>query len=571
MSQTAVSTTGQDAPAAMTHRQVLEALSGLLMGMFVAILAGTVVSTSLPRIISDLKGDQSAYTWVVTATLLATTVSTPIWGKFSDLFNRKLLVQLSLVLFVVGSALAGFSQDTGTLIVFRVVQGLGAGGLTALVQVILTDIISPRERGRYMGLMGAVMAVATAGGPLLGGFITDGIGWRWNFYVAIPFAIIAIFLIQRTLRLPKRPKTRVSIDFAGLALIAGGVSGLLIWVTLVVFGDGPVASGHFAFVSPTSFILLGGAIVLLVAAVIVELNVKEPILPIRMFADRTFTLVVVGSLSVGVALFGTSVFLAQYMQLSRGKTPTEAGLYTLPQVFGLLVASTIVGAVISRTGKWKRWMIVGASALTVGLGLMSTLSYETPFPLLFLYMAIMGAGLGMVMQNLVLVVQNSVDVRNIGSASSAVAFFRSLGGTAGVSVLGAVLGHRVADFIGNGIAEMTPADQAAAVQELGTNGTLPEISKLTGPVRSLVENAYGQGVAEIFLIATPLALITLLCIIFLPNQQLGTKTGIQQMAEKAAEAAVDVSTAEIGAVPDVDNADEESSDVRGRRSAPARD
>lgn len=517
----------------MTHRQVLEALSGLLMGMFVAILAGTVVSTSLPRIISDLKGDQAAFTWVVTATLLATTVSTPIWGKFSDLFSRKLLVQLSLVIFVLGSALAGFSQDTGTLIVFRVLQGLGAGGLTSLVQVILSDIISPRERGRYMGFLGAVMAVGTAGGPLLGGLITDSIGWRWNFYVAIPFAIAAIILIQRTLHLPVK-RRKVSIDYLGLGLIASGVSLLLIWVTL--------AGNQFEWGSVTSILMILGAVLLLLAAVFVELKVKEPILPIRLFLNRTFTLVVVASLSVGVALFGTSVFLSQYMQLSRGKTPTEAGLLTLPLVIGLLISSTIFGAVISRTGKWKRWMVLGASLLTVGLALMSTISYTTPFGWLFLFMAIMGLGLGMVMQNLVLVVQNSVDVRQIGAASSSVAFFRSLGGTIGVSVLGAALGSRVTSIVTDGLKTMgVPASQTGG---LGS-GTIPNLAELPAPLRTLVENAYGQGVGEIFLIAAPLALISLIAIIFLPNAELGRKTGIEQLAETV----VDVTSEEIGATP----------------------
>jgi EmrB/QacA subfamily drug resistance transporter len=533
----------------MSRRQVLEALSGLLMGMFVSILAGTVVSTSLPRIISDLDGDQSAYTWVVTATLLATTVSTPIWGKFADLFNRKLLVQLSLGLFVLGSILAGFSQNTDFLIACRVVQGLGAGGLTALVQVILSDIISPRDRGKYMGLMGAVMAVGTAGGPLLGGLITDSIGWRWNFYVAVPFAVVAIILIQRTLHLPKHQLVKVKIDYLGLALVSAGVSLLLIWVSLVDFDGANITSGHFAFSSATSWIMLIASVVLLIVAVIVEFVVDEPILPVRMFANRTFTLVVVGSLSVGVALFGTSVFLAQYMQLSRGKTPTEAGLYTLPQVFGLLIASTVIGAVISRTGKWKRWMILGSVMLTAGLGLMSTLSYETPFIWLFLYMAIMGAGLGMVMQNLVLVVQNSVDVRQIGTASAAVAFFRSLGGTIGVSVLGAILGTRVGDFITDGIANATPEQQADAVRQLGTSGTIPDVTKLTGFAKTIIEDAYGHGVAEIFLIATPLAVITLLCVIFLPKAELGTRSGIQQMAEQMADSVVEVSADTIGATP----------------------
>jgi EmrB/QacA subfamily drug resistance transporter len=509
---------------AMTHRQVLESLSGLLMGLFVAVLASTVVATSLPRIISDLKGDQTAYTWVVVSTLLATTVSTPIWGKFADLFNRKMLVQVSLVIFVVGSALAGLSENTETLIVFRVIQGLGAGGLLSLVQVIISDIISPRERGRYVGLLGAVIAVGTAGGPLLGGVITDSIGWRWNFYVAVPFAVVGLILIQRTLRLPSRPARVVSIDYAGALLIAAGVSLLLIWVSL--------AGNQFGWNSLISWGMAVGSVLLLVAAVIVEINVKEPILPITLFKDRTFTLVVVASLTVGVALFSSSVFLSQYWQLSRGANPTQSGLLSLPQVIGSLVASTLIGVVISRTGKWKRWMVLGASLLTAGLALMSTIRLDTEIVYVSVYLALMGLGLGMVMQNLVLVVQNSVDVRQLGAASSAVAFFRSLGGTLGVSVLGAVLASRVSTIVGEGIGSIdVPASELKAL----ATGTIPNVSELSKPVRDLVEGAYGQGIGEIFLIAAPLAFITLLAIVFLPKAELGTKTGIEQLAETEAE------------------------------------
>jgi len=519
----------------MSHRQVLESISGLLVGLFVAVLASTVVSTSLPRIIGDLKGDQTAYTWVVTSTLLATTVSTPIWGKLADLFNRKLLVQLSLIIFVLGSALAGLSQDTPTLIVFRVLQGLGAGGLISLVQVLFSDIVSPRERGRYTGILGAVIAVGTAGGPLLGGVITDSIGWRWNFYVAVPFAIVALILIQRTLHLPARPHKKVSIDYFGAVLIAAGVSLLLIWVSL--------AGNQFEWNSGTSWAMAIGSVLLLLAAFIVELKVKEPIIPMTLFKNRSFTLVVVGSLTVGVALFGSAVFLSQYWQLSRGASPTQAGLLSLPQVIGSLVASTFIGALISRTGKWKRYMIIGASLLTVGLGAMSIIRYDTEIWHIGVFMAVMGLGLGMVMQNLVLVVQNSVDVRQIGAATSAVAFFRSLGGTLGVSVLGAVLASKVASVITAGIADAKPSKAELATL---ASGTIPQVNELSAGVRKLVETAYGQGVGEIFLIATPLALITLLCIIFLPNAELGTKTGIEQLAEARNEGLVEFGIAEVG-------------------------
>ncbi|MET1053376.1 MAG: MDR family MFS transporter [Mycetocola sp.] len=542
---------GAEAPA-MSHRQVLEALSGLLLGMFVSILAGTVVSTSLPRIISDLNGDQAAFTWVVTSTLLATTVSTPIWGKFADLFNRKLLIQLSLVLFVVGSALAGFSQDTATLITFRVFQGLGAGGLTALSQIIMADIISPRERGRYMGLFGAVMAVGTIGGPLIGGVITDGFGWRWNFFVALPFAIAAIFLLQKTLHLPKREKqARVRIDYLGAALIAGGVSLLLIWVTM--------AGNQFEWASWNTAWMVGLSVILLVAAVIVELKVADPIIPMSLFKNRTFTLSVIASIAVGVAMFGTSVFLGQYMQLARGATPTESGLLTLPMIGGLLVTSTVVGNLISRFGVWKPYMIAGSISLAAGMFLMGTIQYDTNYVLVSVYMFILGAGVGMVMQNLVLIVQNAVEIKQLGVASSGIAFFRSLGGTIGVSVMGAVLASQVTGLLSDK-ADALQAEivklgaPGAAIAESLQSGTIPRVTELPVGVRTIIESVYGQSVADIFLVAAPLAIVTLVAILLLPNLSLGTKTAVQRMAEKktatqnAEEILVDVSTASI-AVP----------------------
>jgi EmrB/QacA subfamily drug resistance transporter len=502
----------------MTQRQVLEALSGLLLGMFVSILAGTVVATSLPVIISDLDGDQSAYTWVVTSTLLATTVSTPLWGKFADLFDRKLLIQLSLALFVIGSAAAGFSQDTNTLILFRVFQGLGGGGLAALSQIIMADIISPRDRGKYAGLFGAVMALGTVGGPLLGGLVTDAFGWRWNFFIALPIAIVAILLLQSTLHLPKHPKRTVRIDYLGAILIAGGVSLLLIWVSL--------AGTQFEWVSMPSLLMVVGSILLLVAAVIVELKSPEPIIPLGMFRNRTFTLSVIASISVGVSMFGTSVFLAQYMQLARGASPTESGLLTIPMMAGLLISSTVFGGLISRRGKWKAIMVTGSVLTVAGSALLGTLHYDTNLILVGVYMAVLGAGIGMLMQNLVLVVQNSIEVRNLGVATSAITFFRSLGGTIGVSVLGSVLGTVVAQSIKENVAALKPADQVLAGTYLGS-GTIPHISELPDVLKTVVESAYGSGVGFVFLCGVPLAIVTLLAVVFLPNEPLGTLNAVQ--------------------------------------------
>lgn len=516
--------------AKMSHRQVLEALSGLLVGMFVAILASTVVSTSLPRIISDLKGDQTAYTWVVTSTLLATTVTTPIWGKLADLFNRKLLIQLSLVIFVVGSALAGFSQNTEMLIGFRIIQGIGAGGLTALSQVIMADIISPRERGRYMGLFGGIMAVGTVGGPLIGGVLTDSLGWRWNFYVGVPFAIVAIILLQRTLHLPKRSGRTISIDYLGAIFLASSVSLLLIWVSLA--GQ----NGQFAWNSATSFWMVGGAAALLIATVITELLAKEPIIPLRLFKNRTFTFAVIASISVGVAMFGTSVFLSQYMQLARGASPTQSGLLTLPMIIGLMGSSVIVGQLISRTGRWKAFMVTGSVLLTAGMFLMSTISYDTNYVVLSAYMLVLGAGVGMVMQNLVLVVQNVVSPRELGTATSSVTFFRSLGGTIGVSVMGSVLGSQVIMLVGDRSGDLTAAITklgagGAKVAALLQSGTIPRVSALPTGVRTIIESVYGQSVAHVFLIAAPLAILTIIAVALIPNNRLGTKTALERMVE----------------------------------------
>ncbi len=558
--------TAKAAPAlsesGMTHRQVMQSLTGLLMGMFVSILAGTVVSTSLPVILSDLHGSQTAYTWVVTATLLATTISTPIWGKLADLTNRKLLLQLSLLIFVIASAIAGFSQDTSMLITMRVFQGLGAGGLTALTQIVMADIISPRERGKYMGLFGAVMALGTVGGPLIGGFITDAINWRWNFFVALPFAVIAIILIQKTLRLPVQPKRKVSIDYAGIVLLTAGVSLLLIWVTL--------AGSQFDWLSTPSILMVGGAIVALLAFVFVELKSAEPILPLTMFQNRTFTLSVIASISVGVSMFGTSVFLAQYMQLARGANATQSGLMTIPMMAGLLIISTIAGAMISKRGKWKAIMVTGSILQLVGLFALSTIHYDTNFVLVSVYMFILGAGLGMVMQNLVLIVQNAVTPKEIGVASSGVAFFRSLGGTIGVSVLGALMGTKVADLLSSKSSELQAA--IAALGEKGkdigaalASGNIPAVHSLPDSVRVIIESAYGDAVGHVFLVAAPLSILTILAIVFLPNLELSNQTR-DERAKSDAEAAnsvsliqeaeqvlVDVSEASVAVVPGTEN------------------
>jgi len=503
---------------AMSHREVLEAMSGLLLAMFVAILSSTVVSTALPRIIGDLGGSQSAYTWVVTSTLLALTVTTPIWGKLSDLFDRKLLVQTGLVLYVGGSVLAGLSQTTGFLIACRVVQGIGVGGLTALVQVILSDLVSPRERGRYAGYLGAVFGVGTVAGPLIGGVVTDSLGWRWCFYIGVPFAIAAFVVLQKTLHLPRRRRREAKIDYLGATLIAGGVSALLIWVSL--------AGQQYDWLSWQTAVLVIGGIGLLLAAVLTMRRASEPLIPLRLFANRSVVLAVIASVAVGIAMFGTTVFLSQYMQVARGKSPTESGLLTIPMVTGLFLASTFIGRLVSRTGRYKRLLLIGAALLTVGLGLMGTLDETTSLVELGAFMFVMGAGVGMLMQNLVLVVQNTVRFEDIGAGSSLVAFFRSLGGAIGVSVLGALLAHHASSDITSGLAD-------AGIEAGGTADQVPDVSVLPAPVAHIIEHAYGTGVGEIFLTAAPLGLIALAAVALMREVPLGGKSGIDIARERA--------------------------------------
>ncbi|RYV52084.1 MFS transporter [Pengzhenrongella frigida] len=523
-SSTAPSSTAPSSTV-MTHREVLEALSGLLLGTLVAILATSVISSSLPRIIRDLDGTQSSFTWVVTATLLTTTISTPIWGKLADLVNRKLLIQLALAISVVSSAAAGLSGSVSMLITMRAFQGIGAGGVTALGAVLIADIISPRDRGRYMGLMGSVMGLGMVGGPLLGGVITDGPGWRWNFFVGLPIAIAAIIVLQKTLHLPALVRRAVRIDYAGALLLSAGIAGLLLWVTF--------AGRDFAWASWQTAAMVGGSAGALALAVWVESRAAEPIIPLRLFRNRTLVLSVIASVAVGVALFGTSVFLSQYMQVARDKTPTESGLLTVPMVLGLLISSTISGRIISSTGRYRRFMIAGAVVLTAGLALMGTIGYDTNLALVGTYMFVLGAGVGMLMQNLVLATQNTLEQADMGSGTATVGFFRTLGGAVGVSALGAVLGSRITTLMLSGLAKLG-IDPAA----LGAGtGTIPDVQSLPVPIRTVVEASYGSAIADLFLIAAPLGLVALVAVLFLREVPLGTRSGVEQrrVAEAMAE------------------------------------
>ncbi|MBA4866069.1 MFS transporter [Streptomyces sp. PSKA54] len=505
--------------APMSHRQIMTALSGLLLGMFATILSSTIVSNALPEIVSDLGGGQSAYTWVVTSTLLAMTASTPLWGKLADLTSKKTLIQIALIVFVVGSMIAGVSQNAATLITARAIQGLGAGGMAALAQIIIAAMIPPRERGRYSGYLGAVFAVATVGGPLLGGVITDtdSLGWRWCFYVGVPFAAIALIVLQKTLHLPVA-KRKVKVDWAGAFFITAAVCLLLLWVTF--------ADDKYEWLSWQSYAMVGGAVVLALIFLLVESKASEPIIPLRLFRNRTITLASLASLFVGVAMFSGTVFFAQYFQLARGESPTMSGVMTIPMIAGLFVSSTVSGQIITKTGKWKAWLVAGGALVTAGLGLLGTIRYDTEYWHIAAFMALMGLGVGMMMQNLVLCTQNQVDPRDLGAASSVVTFFRSLGGAIGVSVLGSVMSSRITHYIQDGIADLGPK----AAKAMGSSGgdSIPDLDALPGPIRALMQSAYGHGIADVFLYVAPIAFLAFLVTLFIKEVPLKSSGSLEE-------------------------------------------
>ncbi|WP_146069633.1 MDR family MFS transporter [Arthrobacter sp. B0490] len=502
----------------MNHKQILQALTGLLAGLFTAILSSTIVANALPTIMSDLNGSQTDFAWVITAALLANAATTPIWGKFADLFDKKMLVQVSIVIFVAGSVLAGFAQTIPLLLTARVIQGVAMGGLTALAQAIIGTIIAPRERGRYSGYMGGVMAVATAGGPLLGGFIVDSpLGWRWTFFVCVPLAIIALVLLQVTLKLPDT-RRKARIDWLGSILLTAGVSLLLIWVSFAG------KEGYYEWFSRESALMVGGSVILLALLLVVETKVAEPIIPLKIISERTTALAIVASIVVGIALFASSSYLGQYYQVARGATPTEAGLLTLPMIAGNLLGSIGAGQLVAKYGKWKRYLVAGALFLIVGLGLAGTIDHVTELWLVGIYTFVFGLGLGLMLQNLVLAVQNTVAVKDIGSASASVAFFRSMGGAAGVAVLGAVLGTQVETKTTEGLA-------AAGIPTTGgaAGGSL-DLVDLPAPIADIVRAAYGDSTAMIFLITAVIAVMGLVCVLFIKESPLRRTVDFAQAA-----------------------------------------
>jgi len=537
--------------------EILRALSGLFTAMFVVLTAATIVSTSMPVIIADLHGTQTQYTWIVTAALLTMAVSTPVWAKLGDFISRKILLQISLGLFAVASLMAGFSDSATSLMAWRALSGLSMGGLLAISQVVIADIVSPRERGKYMGIMGAIMLVSQLGAPLLGGWLTDAFSWHWNFWVMLPFTAVAFILLQLNLHLPKY-SLKGRLDWVGALLVGGGASGLLIWVSL-----GGKSEGGFAWDSLTSIALGFGSAALLVASVFWFLfGAKDPLIPLRFFRERTFALAVIASIPIGIAQFGASVFLAQYMQLARGYSPTESGLMIFPMVIGSLLASVGVGQLVSRTGHWKPFVVGGAITFVIGAGLLSTVHYNSDQLLVSLYMFLLGAGMGAAMQNLVLVMQNSLPASRLSSGTGTLTFLRTLGGAAGVTVLGSTLAAKLPDSIKNGLGSVIGSSQADMGKFLAANpdcapslkslasGALPSVNSLCEPVRTAVENSYGDNIAALFLPMAIAGLIAIVAAILIPNSQLSKKTAVEQIEEELGADQAALRAPEEGGAPD---------------------
>lgn len=495
---TTAAATGSTAagPTYFSHRQIMLILSGLMLGMMLAALDQTIVSTALPTIVGEV-GDLDHLSWVVTAYLLTSMASTPLYGKISDLYGRRPVFQFAIIVFLIGSALAGASQEMWQLIASRAVQGVGAGGLMALVFAIIGDVIPPRERGRYQGYFGAVWGVASVIGPLLGGWFTEELSWRWIFYINIPLGLVALVVTSRVLRLPHTRREH-SIDYLGAALLVAGVSSLLLGL---VWGGTEYAWGSRQIVG-----LLAGGALLLASFVWWESRAQEPILPLSLFRNSVFSVTSGVGFVVGSAMFGTAVFIPLYLQVVNGVSPTESGLLMLPLVVGILLTSIGSGRAITRTGRYKIYPIAGTAVLAVGMFLLSRMSSETAQWRSGLFMFVVGAGLGLVMQVLVLAVQNAVDFRDMGVATSSSQFFRSMGGAFGVAVFGSILNSRLAA----NLSELLPASVARTVARDDLVSSPQRIAALPEAVRAPVIEAFVRSLDAVFLAGVPLAVVAFL-------------------------------------------------------------
>jgi len=486
-----------EATGRLTDRQLQLVFAGLMSGVLLAALDQTIVATALPTIVGDL-GGLAHLSWVVTAYLLASTTSTPLYGKISDLYGRKTVFQAAIVIFLVGSALSGLAQSMGQLIAFRAVQGLGAGGLMALAIAIIGDVVSPRERGRYQGYIGAVFAVASVAGPLLGGFFVDHLTWRWAFYVNLPVGVAALLVTSVALDLPFR-RTGHSVDYLGAALLVAGVTCVLL---VTVWGG-----DRYEWGSPTILGLAAMGALLLGAFAVQEQRTSEPVLPPRLFRDPVFRVATATLFLIGVAMFGAIVFLPLFLQVVVGASATSSGLLLLPLMAGIVASSVVVGRVISRTGRYRWYPVAGTALVTVAMGLLATMDANTSRTTASWYVAVLGVGLGTVMPVMILAVQNAVDQRDLGTATSAATFSRSMGGSFGVALFGAILASRL-------------AHQLPGVDPEALQASPSQLRALPPAAHQAVVEAVAHSLHVVFLAAIPVALAAFVVVLFLRERPL---------------------------------------------------